>query len=71
MAAPPAPIFGGWRNLDTAADAAVREENMPFAMLPVEVPRRTRLALLPHAAGMDWDTLMVSERYMRALELIP
>ena len=46
VAAPPAPVFGGWRNLDTAADAAVREEDMPFAMLPVEVPRRTRLALL-------------------------
>lgn len=44
MAAPP--LFGGWRNLATSTEAPVREENMPFAMLPVEVARGTRLALL-------------------------
>lgn len=30
-----------------------------------------RLALLPQGKPMDWDTLMVSERYMHALSLLP
>lgn len=47
--AAPQPLFGGWRNLATAADAGYHEENMAFAMLPVEVARDTRLALLDPA----------------------
>jgi beta-N-acetylhexosaminidase len=30
-----------------------------------------RAALLPHSSLLDWDSLMVSERYQAALELIP
>lgn len=45
--ADPAPVlFGGWRNLATAADAGYVEENMAFAMLPRVVARGTRLAVL-------------------------
>lgn len=45
--ADPAPVlFGGWRNLATAADAGYVEENMAFAMLPVVVTRGTRMAVL-------------------------
>ncbi|MCS5515862.1 hypothetical protein NWF32_13675 [Pseudomonas qingdaonensis] len=45
--ADPAPVlFGGWRNLATAADAGYVEENMAFAMLPAVVARGTRIAVL-------------------------
>lgn len=45
--ADPAPVlFGGWRNLATAADAGYVEENMAFAMLPAVVARGTRMAVL-------------------------
>ncbi len=38
---------------------------------PNPASEERRLALLPRAAGMDWDTLMVSERYMHALGTLP
>lgn len=38
---------------------------------PNPASEERRLALLPRAAGMDWDTLMVSERYMHALSTLP
>ena len=38
---------------------------------PVEASELRRLALLPTAATPDWDELMVSPRYMRALSLLP
>jgi beta-N-acetylhexosaminidase len=38
---------------------------------PNPASEERRLALLPRAAGMDWDALMVSERYMLALSTLP
>jgi beta-N-acetylhexosaminidase len=38
---------------------------------PNPASEERRLALLPRGAAMDWDNLMVSERYMRALSLLP
>ncbi len=38
---------------------------------PREASEQRRLALLPEAASPDWDELMVSPRYMRALSLLP
>ena len=39
--------------------------------LPSAASEERRLALLPRAAAPDWDALMVSERYMQALSLLP
>jgi beta-N-acetylhexosaminidase len=38
---------------------------------PREASETRRLALLPTAISPDWDELMVSPRYMRALSLLP
>ena len=56
--------------IDAAIDAlskAVIENH--WAPNPASEERR--LALLPQGRGLDWDSLMVSERYMRALSLLP
>jgi beta-N-acetylhexosaminidase len=39
--------------------------------LPNPASEERRLALLPRAEAMDWDALMVSERYMQALSILP
>ncbi|MDZ4102787.1 MAG: beta-N-acetylhexosaminidase [Hydrogenophaga sp.] len=39
--------------------------------LPSEASEERRLALLPKVAAPEWDSLMVSERYMQALSLLP
>jgi beta-N-acetylhexosaminidase len=41
------------------------------AWTPSPASEERRLALLPRAAALDWDALMVSERYMQALSLLP
>ena len=38
---------------------------------PNPASEERRLALLPRGAAMGWDALMVSERYMQALALLP
>ena len=38
---------------------------------PSEASEQRRLALLPATPAPDWDALMVSPRYMRALSLLP
>ena len=38
---------------------------------PNPASEERRLALLPRGAAMEWDALMVSERYMQALSLLP
>jgi len=38
---------------------------------PSAASEERRLALVPEAEGTDWDTLMVSARYMHALSLLP
>ncbi|WP_332739684.1 beta-N-acetylhexosaminidase [Hydrogenophaga sp.] len=39
--------------------------------VPNPASEERRLALLPRAAARDWDALMVGERYMQALSLLP
>ncbi|MDM7941516.1 MAG: beta-N-acetylhexosaminidase [Hydrogenophaga sp.] len=39
--------------------------------LPSEASEERRRTLLPRSAAPDWDALMVSERYMQALSLLP
>jgi beta-N-acetylhexosaminidase len=38
---------------------------------PNPASEERRLALLPRTEAMDWDSLMVSERYMHAQALLP
>jgi beta-N-acetylhexosaminidase len=38
---------------------------------PNPASEERRLALLPRCAATEWDALMVSERYMQALSLLP
>ena len=42
-----------------------------FSVLLSRFVYRAIKSFLPRAAGMDWDTLMVSERYMHALSTLP
>jgi beta-N-acetylhexosaminidase len=39
--------------------------------VPNPASEERRLALLPQGPAMDWDSLMVSARYMHALSLLP
>ncbi|MCY1558842.1 Beta-hexosaminidase [compost metagenome] len=39
--------------------------------MPNPASEERRRALLPRAAARDWDALMVGERYMQALSLLP
>ena len=51
---------------DAARDFLLdRRYLLSSAVAPGEV------ALLPRGAAPDWDSLMVSERYMQALSLLP
>ena len=38
---------------------------------PLEASEARRLALLPSAAAVPWDELMVQPGYMQALDLLP
>jgi beta-N-acetylhexosaminidase len=63
-------VVDGGAPIDAAIDAlsrAVIEEQW----LPNAASEERRLALLPRGRPMDWDNLMVSERYMKALEWLP
>jgi beta-N-acetylhexosaminidase len=52
--------------LDELAEAAVKGH-----WVPSEVSEQRRLALLPSAAARDWESLVRSADYMRALDLLP
>jgi beta-N-acetylhexosaminidase len=52
--------------LDELAEAAVKGQWQPN-----EVSEERRLALLPRAAARDWESLVRSADYMRALDLLP
>ena len=63
-------VVEGGAPIDEAIDAlsqAVLEDRWQ----PSAASEERRLALLPRMAALDWDTLMVSERYMQALSLLP
>jgi beta-N-acetylhexosaminidase len=52
--------------LDELAEAAVKGQWQPN-----EVSEERRLALLPRATARDWESLVRSADYMRALDLLP
>jgi beta-N-acetylhexosaminidase len=52
--------------LDELAEAAVKGQWQPN-----EVSEERRLALLPSATARDWESLVRSADYMRALDLLP
>jgi beta-N-acetylhexosaminidase len=54
------------RVLDELAEAAVKGQ-----WWPSEVSEQRRQALLPSAAARDWESLVRSADYMRALDLLP
>ena len=51
--------------------AGVTEAQLKGQWQPLDASEARRLALLPQTPGMDWDELMVSPAYMRALDLVP
>ncbi len=55
--------------IDAAIDALSRAA-LEGDWQPSGASEERRRALLPQAAPIDWDTLMVSERYMQALSLL-
>jgi beta-N-acetylhexosaminidase len=63
-------VVDGGAPIDEAIDALSRAV-LEGRWLPSAASEERRLALLPARAAMDWDTLMVSERYMQALSLLP
>lgn len=63
-------VVDGGAPIDEAIDALSRAV-LEGRWLPSAASEERRLALLPTRAAMDWDTLMVSERYMQALSLLP
>lgn len=63
-------VVDGGAPIDEAIEALSRAA-IEGRWQPNPASEERRLALLPRAAGMDWDTLMVSERYMQALNTLP
>jgi beta-N-acetylhexosaminidase len=63
-------VVDGGAPIDEAIDALSRAV-LEGRWLPSAASEERRQALLPARAAMDWDTLMVSERYMQALSLLP
>jgi beta-N-acetylhexosaminidase len=63
-------VVDGGAPIDEAIEALSRAA-IEGRWQPNPASEERRLALLPRAAGMDWDTLMVSERYMQALSTLP
>jgi beta-N-acetylhexosaminidase len=56
--------------IDEAIDA-LSQAVLEGRWLPDAASEERRLALLPRAAALPWDELMVSGRYMQALSLLP
>ncbi|RJP69964.1 MAG: beta-N-acetylhexosaminidase [Comamonadaceae bacterium] len=63
-------VVDGGAPIDEAIDALSRAV-LEGRWLRSAASEERRLALLPRAAAPDWDALMVSERYMQALSLLP
>jgi beta-N-acetylhexosaminidase len=63
-------VVDGGSPIDEAIEALSRAQ-VEGLWSPNPASEDRRLALLPRAAAMDWDTLMVSARYMHALSLLP
>ncbi len=60
----------GGEPIDEVIDG-LAEAQIKGAWQPREASELRRLALLPTTGAPDWDTLMVSPRYMHALSLLP
>lgn len=63
-------VVEGGAPIDEAIDALSRAV-LEGHWQPSPASEERRLALLPRTPAPDWDALMVSERYMRALSLLP
>jgi beta-N-acetylhexosaminidase len=63
-------VVDGGSPIDEAIEALSRAQ-VEGLWSPNPASEDRRLALVPRAAAMDWDTLMVSARYMHALSLLP
>ncbi len=63
-------IVDGGAPIDEAIDALSRAA-LEGRWAPSAASEEYRLALLPPTSAPDWDALMVSERYMQALSLLP
>ncbi|QHE85120.1 beta-N-acetylhexosaminidase [Hydrogenophaga sp. BPS33] len=63
-------VVEGGAPIDEAIDA-LSQAALTGAWQPNAASEERRLALLPRLASPDWDALMVSERYMQALSLLP
>lgn len=63
-------VVDGGAPIDEAIDALSRAV-IEGHWQPDAASEERRLDLLPTAAPLPWDALMVSERYMRALSLLP
>jgi beta-N-acetylhexosaminidase len=62
--------IGGGAELDQVLDE-LSEAAVKGHWLPNEVSEQRRLGLLPTAIARDWETLVRSADYMRALDLLP
>jgi beta-N-acetylhexosaminidase len=62
--------IGGGAELDQVLDE-LSEAAVKGHWLPSEVSEQRRLGLLPTAIARDWETLVRSADYMRALDLLP
>jgi beta-N-acetylhexosaminidase len=63
-------VVDGGAPIDEAIDALSRAL-LEGTWQPQAASEERRLALLPRGEALEWDHLMVSERYMHALSLLP
>ena len=63
-------VVDGGAPIDEAIDALSRAL-LEGTWQPQAASEERRLALLPRGEALEWDRLMVSERYMHALSLLP
>ena len=63
-------VVEGGAPIDAAIDA-LSQAVIEGHWRPHPASEERRLALLPRGTALDWDALMVSERYMQALSLLP
>ena len=63
-------VVDGGAPIDDAIDA-LSQAALEGRWTPGAASEERRLALLPRTPALDWDALMVNERYMQALSLLP
>ena len=68
-AEPDAPVFGGWRNLHSASGAEPVLRNQPFAILPGEVAKGERFAILDRENKQAVCCLVVDSDRLDAIAL--